>query len=224
MTRIISVISGKGGVGKTTVVANLGAALANNFGKSVTIVDGNLSTSNLGLAYGLYNTETTLNHVLRGDAYLSEAIYIHDSGVRLIPASLDLNDFFGIEPKHLNRALSVLFGYSDFVLVDSAPGINEEAIGAIAAGKEILYVTTPHMPALVDLSKSHQISEELGGRSLGVIVNRVKDRRYEFNHREIEEMLRIPVVERIPEDENVLRSANSDLPAVLLQPHAHSLH
>ena len=96
MTRIIGVVSGKGGVGKTTVVANLGAALR-SLDKNVVLVDANVSTPALALSYGLYSPQTTLNDVLWGRAEVPEAMYIHHTGVRLIPASFDINDFLGID-------------------------------------------------------------------------------------------------------------------------------
>ena len=68
MTRVIGVISGKGGVGKTTVVANLGAIFAQKYKKDVVIVDCNVSTSHLGLYLGMYYTPITLKQVLKGDA------------------------------------------------------------------------------------------------------------------------------------------------------------
>lgn len=217
MPRIIGVISGKGGVGKTTAVANIACALA-RLGKTVTVIDGNLSTSNLGLAYGLYDTKVTLNQVLRGEAYLPEAMYMHESGVWLVPASMDLNEFRGVDIKYLNRAVNQLFGFSDFVILDSAPGVGNEAIGAIAASREVIFVTTPHMPSIVNAVKSYQIAKEVGGKVLGIVMNRVKGKGYEYFRDDIEKMSKLKVLAEIPEDENVLKSANSTKPAIMSNP------
>lgn len=82
MTRIIGVISGKGGVGKTTVVANLGVILASEFKKDVIIVDCNISTSHLALYLGMYYCPITLNQVLKGEAKIEDAMYeYHVSGL-----------------------------------------------------------------------------------------------------------------------------------------------
>jgi septum site-determining protein MinD len=75
MTRIIGIVSGKGGVGKTTIVANLGAALASFYKKRVIIVDCNVTTSHLGLYLGMYYHPVSLNQVLRGEASMDDAIY-----------------------------------------------------------------------------------------------------------------------------------------------------
>ncbi|MFH0961922.1 MAG: AAA family ATPase, partial [archaeon] len=84
-TRVIGIISGKGGVGKTTLVSNLGAVLAEEFKKDVVVLDCNFTTSHLGLYLGLYQTPITLNTVLQGKAELEDAIYTHRSGMKVIP-------------------------------------------------------------------------------------------------------------------------------------------
>jgi septum site-determining protein MinD len=73
LVRIIDVCSGKGGVGKTTVAANLGLALQ-NFGKKVAVVDCNLTTSHLGLLFGFHNYPITLNNFLKGEARMEDII------------------------------------------------------------------------------------------------------------------------------------------------------
>ena len=83
MTRIITVASGKGGVGKTTLVSNLATALA-NFKKSVIAVDGNLTTPNLGLHLGIPLYPVTLQDVLNGHSSLNEALYYHPAGFTVL--------------------------------------------------------------------------------------------------------------------------------------------
>jgi len=80
MTRIIGVVSGKGGVGKTTLVSNLGASLAKE-GYNVAIVDANLTGANLGLHYGLISYPISVHDVMKKNASLSDAVYKHPSGV-----------------------------------------------------------------------------------------------------------------------------------------------
>src|SRR4030042_2598470 len=89
MTRIITIASGKGGVGKTTLVSNLAAALA-GFKKSVIAVDGNLTTANLGIHLGIPLYPVTLQDVLNGKARLKDALYYHDSGFRVLPADVSI--------------------------------------------------------------------------------------------------------------------------------------
>ena len=86
MEKIIGIVSGKGGVGKTTFTANIGAALA-GMDQKVLVIDGNLSGANLGLHLGLSNFYPfSLNNVLRGEVSLNHAIYKHPLGFDIIPA------------------------------------------------------------------------------------------------------------------------------------------
>ena len=91
MTRIIGVVSGKGGVGKTTMVANVGTALA-KMGKDVIVLDANLTTPSLGMHLGLPLYPVTIHDVLKGRASIKDAIYVHDSGLKIIPAGISLRD------------------------------------------------------------------------------------------------------------------------------------
>ena len=87
MTKIIVITSGKGGVGKTTTAINLGAAM-NYFGKDVLVIDGNLTTPNVGIHLGSPEVPINLNHILSGKADVFEGVYEHESGLKIIPSSL----------------------------------------------------------------------------------------------------------------------------------------
>src|SRR3989338_8055195 len=91
MTRVITITSGKGGVGKTTSAINIGAAL-NYLGKDVIVVDANLTTPNIGLHLGAPIVPVSLNHVLSGKAKISDALYEHESGLKIIPSSLSIKE------------------------------------------------------------------------------------------------------------------------------------
>jgi septum site-determining protein MinD len=159
MKRRIGVISGKGGVGKTTVVANLGAALAKKFGKDVTIVDCNLTTSHLSLSLGMYYCPVTLNHLLRGETNVKDAIYNHPSGMKIIPASIRLEELVGTDSTKLKKVVDKIHNKTDIVILDSSPGLGKEAISAIEASKEIIFVTNPNLPAVTDVIKCRRCHE-----------------------------------------------------------------
>src|SRR4030042_6303031 len=127
MTRLIVITSGKGGVGKTTLTSNLAAALT-DFGQKVTVIDGNLTTPNLGLHLGLHLPKKTLHDVLRGDTRLKDAIYPHTYGFDVIPASLGINDLKGVDVTRLPEVTFSLLGRSDYVIIDSAAGLGKEAL------------------------------------------------------------------------------------------------
>jgi septum site-determining protein MinD len=209
MVRIIDVCSGKGGVGKTTVAANLGVALQ-KFNKKVVVVDCNLTTSHLGLLFGLYSYPVTLNSFLKNESRLEDAVYIHHSGLRIVPASLDFRDIVNIDVTDFKQKLKIAFADYDMVLLDSAPSLGRESLIALQSSDEALFVANPHIPSLVDVVKCYQLINTLENRPLplGIIVNRVRKRPYEIKTDEIKQFTELPIIGIIPEDEKILESAN----------------
>lgn len=209
MVRIIDVCSGKGGVGKTTVATNLGVALQ-KFNKRVAVIDCNLTTSHLGLLFGLYSYPITLNSFLKNEARLEDAIYTHSSGLRIVPASLDFRDIVNIDVNDFKQKLKNAFSDYDIVFLDSAPSLGKESLIALQASDETLFVANPHIPSLVDVVKYYQVINTLENRPLplGIIVNRVKNRPYEIKLDEIKQFTELPIIGVIPEDEKILESTN----------------
>jgi septum site-determining protein MinD len=209
MVRIIDVCSGKGGVGKTTVAANLGIALQ-SFNKKVVVVDCNLTTSHLGLLFGIPGKSVTLNNFLRGECRLEDSVYSHNSGLRIMPASLDIKDIVNVNADDIKVKLKTAFSDYDFVLLDSAPSLGKESIIALQASDEALFVVNPHIPSIVDVAKCHEVIKNLenGPAPLGIVVNRTRGKRYEINPSEINQFTGLPVIGTIPEDEKILEGSN----------------
>src|SRR3989344_4982865 len=114
MAKVYAVLSGKGGVGKTTSTINLGACL-NHLGEDVIIIDGNLTTPNIGIHLGAPIVPITINHVLNNRAKLEEAIYEHESGTKIMPASLSLRETEKIDYKKLPDLIKKIKKVTDFV-------------------------------------------------------------------------------------------------------------
>jgi septum site-determining protein MinD len=223
MTRVIGIISGKGGVGKTTLVANLGSVMAQKFKKDVIVIDCNVSTSHLGLYLGMYYTPVTLNQVLTGEAAIDDAIYqYHINGLRVIPASLSFSDLKGVDIAKLKNAIKKLFGKADIILLDAAPGLGREAMATVKASDEVVFVNTPFVPSTMDIIKCHQVANEMGIKPLGVVLNMVGKDSYELTKKEVEELIELPVISTIPMDKNVLRSLALKMPVVLFSPNSPS--
>jgi len=209
MVRIIDICSGKGGVGKTTVAANLGVALQ-KFNKKVVVIDCNLTTSHLSLLFGMYSYPVTLNSFLKNEARIEDATYLHNSGLRIVPASLDFRDVVNIDANDLKQKLKNAFSNYDIVFLDSAPSLGRESLIALKASDEALFVANPHILSLVDVVKCHQLINTLEDRPLpiGIIVNRVRNRNYEIKPDEIRNFSDLPIIGIIPEDEKILESTN----------------
>jgi len=103
MTKFIAIMAGKGGTGKTTTSINLGAALS-YFGKDVIVVDANLTTPNVGIHLGVPIVPIHLHHVLQGKNDISEAVYVHPAGPKIVPGSIAMSDLHSTNPENLARA------------------------------------------------------------------------------------------------------------------------
>ncbi len=202
MTRFITVISGKGGVAKTTTAINLGVAL-NMFGKDVTVVDANLTTPNVGLYLGAPVVPINLHHVLQGKYPITEAVYMLPCGIKMVPASIALQDLNGVKPDHLGKAIKGLDKGSDIVLIDGAAGLGREALAAINASDELLVVTNAELPAITDALKTIKLAEELGKPVLGVVLTRSRADGLDVSVKNIETILEKPVIGIVPFDEAV---------------------
>lgn len=199
MAKLITITSGKGGVGKTTTAINLGAAL-NAFGKEVIILDANLTTPNVGLHLGAPIVPVSLNHVLLGKARVADAIYEHGSGTKIIPSSLSVKELKRLNHGKLKDVGRKLRKMADYIIYDSAAGLGEEALAAIEAADELVIVTNPEIPAVTDALKTSKVIEELGKEVKGVIVTRVRGSKTEMPISNVRDMLELPILGVIPED------------------------
>lgn len=199
MTRFITIISGKGGVGKTSSAINLAAALS-FFGKTVTVVDANLTTPNVGLHLGVPVVPVNLHDVLQGNNKITDAVYMHPSGTKIIPASIALKDLKKTDARRLPKSLSKLHGTTDFVLIDGAAGLGNEALGALHASNEVLVVTNPELPAITDALKTVRLADELKKDVLGVILTKSNECDLDVSMQNIETMLEKPVISVVPFD------------------------
>jgi septum site-determining protein MinD len=214
MGRIISVISGKGGVGKTTVTANLGVMLASR-NKNTVIVDCNISTSHLGMHFGLPPQRTNLNDVLRGEKTIEEAPFYHKSGVKIIPASLSKSDLEGVDMVYLRPIVKQLGDTHDFVLLDSAPGFERHAHSAMISSKEAIVVTTADLPSVIDVVRCTEVLDEMGVTPLGIVINMRGRGKKEMTNSEIEDLTGLKIIQEIPFDRNMQKAINARLPITI---------
>jgi MinD-like ATPase involved in chromosome partitioning or flagellar assembly len=147
---------------------------------------------------------------LRNEARLEDAMYSHALGLKVIPGSLNLKDIVDINVVDLKNKLKETFSGFDIVLIDSAPGLGKEALIALQASDEILYVANPQIPSVIDIAKCKDVVNKLDNKpsTIGIIVNRVRNRGYEIKNDEITQFTGLPVIGIIPEDEKILESTN----------------
>ncbi len=217
MSKVIVITSGKGGVGKTTTAINLAAAMK-YFGRDVLIIDGNLSTPNVGLHLNSPEVPINLNHVLRGKAEPFEAVYEHESGIKIMPSSLSVKELKRTRPERMKNFKKDFKKLSENIIVDSSAGLGYEAVCAIELADELIIVTNPEMPAVTDALKAVKIAEEMKKPVRGIIVTRVRKDGVELEPEVVKEMLEAPILGMVPEDMAVKKSVRSKGAVVQLHP------
>ncbi|TQQ81955.1 cell division ATPase MinD [Halonotius roseus] len=216
MAQVFAVASAKGGVGKTTTTANVGAILAET-GADVVVIDGDISMANLGAALGIESPPTTLHDVLRGDATPSEATYEGPGGVYVVPGDTALSSYASADPAELPSVLRT-HSQADYVLIDVGAGVSHETGLPLSLADEVLLVSTPERDALRDTEKTRQLTEELGGTVAGAVITRTEP------STPVSELatgtLAAPVLGSIPEDEAVRDSVAVGEPLSTYAPHS----
>jgi septum site-determining protein MinD len=217
MTRVITVASGKGGVGKTTITANLGVALS-TYGEETIVLDADVAMANLELILGMEGKSITLHDVLSGEASIEDAIYEGPGGVKVIPAGISLEGLRKIRLDRLEEALSILVENADILLIDAPAGLEKDALAAIAAAQELILVTTPEVPSISDALKTKIVANKLGVEITGVVINREQHDKTFLTVNEIETILEVPVIAVVPDDPEVSRAAAFGEPLVVKNP------
>lgn len=199
MARIIVFASGKGGTGKTTVVANLGTALA-QLGKKTIALDADVTMANLGLILGLEGKKITLHEVLSGKKKAKQAVYEGPAGLKVVPCGMSLNGVQKIRLERLKKVVLDLAANADFLLVDSPSGMGHDSITALAVAQEAIFVITPNFASVLEAMKIKRVAERLHVKSPELIINRASGERTDLPQKEIESILELPVLGVIPED------------------------
>ncbi|MEC4891975.1 MAG: septum site-determining protein MinD [Oscillatoria sp. PMC 1051.18] len=220
MSRIIVVTSGKGGVGKTTVTANLGAAIAQR-GRKVALVDADFGLRNLDLLLGLENRIVyTAVEVMARECRLEQAL-VKDkrlNGLVLLPAAQNRNKE-SITPEQMKLLVNALTKRYEYAIVDCPAGIEMGFRNAIAAASEAIIVTTPEVAAVRDADRVVGLLEAHGIKRINLIINRLKPEMVQLNDmmsvEDVLEILAVPLLGIIPDDERVIVSSNRGEPLVL---------
>ncbi|MBN2517800.1 MAG: AAA family ATPase [Candidatus Altiarchaeota archaeon] len=215
--RIIGVVSIKGGVGKTTVTANLGYSLAEEFKKRVLVIDANLGVPNLGFHLDKPFPDITLFDVLKDAVPITEAVFVHDSGLHLVLTPLSEQKADLSELKH--RLKNVLREY-DFILIDSSPTLGPDLASIMETSDELLLITSPDYPTMSASFKAVEMASRLKARIRGVVVNRFKGKRFELALENISETLGLDILAVIPEDDRVAEALSQKSPVVFYSPNS----
>ena len=225
--RVIAVSSGKGGVGKTNVVANLGITWA-RAGRRVVILDADLGLANVDVVMGV-QPQLTLADFLAGNKRLDEILLTGPEGVRILPGASGLEELANLDAlsrERLIRALGTLDRFADVILIDTAAGIGANVSSFALAAREGLVVTTPEPTAFTD---AYALIKVIAGASPDTVFKLVVNQAE--NGREAEEVSRkVMAVARhflhvqvedygyLPVDSCVAQAVRRQVPAVVAYP------
>ena len=217
MSEIIVVTSGKGGVGKTTVTANLGLGLA-KLNKKVVVVDTDIGLRNLDVVLGLENRIVyNLIDVIEGSCRMKQAL-IRDKqcdNLCLLP-SAQTRDKTAITPEQMIKLTDDLSEEFDYILLDCPAGIEQGFKNAIAGANRAIVVTTPEVSAIRDADRIIGLLQANEMPRVQLIINRLRMdmiRRGEMmSVEDVTEILAVELLGAIPDDEAVVIATNQGEP------------
>lgn len=217
MSEVIVVTSGKGGVGKTTTVANIGTGLA-ALGKKVVLVDTDIGLRNLDVVLGLENRIVyNLVDVIEGNCRLKQAL-IRDKRypeLYLLP-SAQTRDKTSVTPEQMKKLCDELKNQFDYIILDCPAGIEQGFKNAIAGADKALVVTTPEVSAIRDADRIIGLLEADNLRDIHLIINRLRmdmiRRGDMMSVEDVVDILAVPLIGTIPDDETVVIATNQGEP------------
>jgi flagellar biosynthesis protein FlhG len=175
-SRIAAITSGKGGVGKTFVAANLAAALARQ-GRRVLVLDADLGLANLDVVLNLH-PKITLHDVFTGKATLQEAVLPAPGGFSVLLAGSGMVEYSRMTPEvreQLQRVIDEVAPRYDHVLLDTGAGISDVVLYTVSLADDVIVVATPEPTSLTDAYATIKVlATTQGRRAVGVLVNQVR--------------------------------------------------
>lgn len=175
-TRVIAVTSGKGGVGKSNLVANVAIALAQS-GERVMILDADFGLANIDVLFGI-TPRWNLGHVVRGEKRFADILLRGPHGILLVPATSGIQEVADMkleQRESLLQELSNLDLAVDYLLIDTASGIGQNVTHLLAMADEVIVVTTPEPTALVDAyAVIKLVVSDNPTKHIGIVVNQVQ--------------------------------------------------
>lgn len=178
-SRVVSIASGKGGVGKTNITVNLGLALQ-KLDKDVLILDADMGMANVDVVMGM-TARYHLGHVLKDKCSIEDALLQGPSGITVLPGASGVDDFTDIDIDEVKKLLELSAAIEeefDFIIMDIGAGAHRGVVNFIRAADEIMVVLTPEPTSVMDAYSLLKILSDYALSSrLNLVVNQVENRR-----------------------------------------------
>lgn len=217
MSEVIVVTSGKGGVGKTTVTANLGTGLA-KLDKKTVLVDTDIGLRNLDVVMGLENRIVyNMVDVIEGNCRLKQALIKdkHFPGLYLLPAA-QTKDKSAVNPEQMKKLVEDLKAHFEYIILDCPAGIEQGFRNAVAGADRAIVVTTPEVSAIRDADRIIGLLEADGMKQIDLLINKLRPeliRKGEMmSVEDVTEILAVSLIGAVPDDTGVIVATNQGEP------------
>ena len=174
-SRIITISSGKGGVGKTNFTVNLGIALA-KLGKKVTIIDADLGLANVDVMFGIV-TKYNLSNVIKGEITVQESLVKGPYDINIISGGSGIMDLIDLDVNQLEKLIHTLSYFntiSDYILIDTGAGLGKSVISFVEAASDVVLVITPDPTSITDAYALIKNIVKDDQKKIKLIINRVE--------------------------------------------------
>ncbi|HYE84538.1 MAG TPA: response regulator [Clostridia bacterium] len=221
-SRIISVFSTKGGVGKTTVATNLAVALSNLTGKKVALLDLDLQFGDVAICLNLYvkNSITELvkdfANIEQDPSLIEEYLLAHYSGIKVLAAPIEPENAEYVTAGHIKKIIENMKGKYDYIIIDTSHGFNDTIITALDMSDLIIYISTLDLPSIKNTKNGLGIMKSLNypNEKVKIVINKLNEG-FGVKHTDFESALGVEIWAMIPDDlASVTLSVNNGHPLV----------
>ena len=211
----ICIASGKGGVGKSTIAANLGVALS-ELGINSIVVDGDLEGTSIGSIIGAKPNLPTIHDCLSGDQTIEDVITkLH--GTSFVVGGIEIDKLRDIDLDLFEDAISTLMEKFEIVIVDSPPSLGIDTVNVISSCVTMLLVVTPDITSMVNALKTIIVAEKVGCTIIGTLVNKSSGD-YDIPDAHISTVLGIDIIGRLSDDMDIKKALSIGEPIFLYNP------
>lgn len=221
-SKIISVFSTKGGVGKTTIATNLAVAISNLTGKKVALLDFDLQFGDVAICLNLYvkNSMTELVkdfiNLEQDPGLIEEYLLTHYSGVKVLAAPIRPENAEYVTADHISKTIGFLKGRYDYIIIDTSHGFNDTVITALDMSDMIMYVSTLDLPSIKNTKNGLEVMKSLNypNEKVKLLINKSNEG-FGIKHSDFESAIGVEIWAMIPDDlASVTISVNNGHPLV----------
>ena len=217
--RTIAIASGKGGTGKTTIAINLTLALT-KYGRQVILADGNFNNPNIGLMLGSTKFEDTIFHAMDEDRNISEIVYKHQSGLKIIPGDISLEKIHKKDLVKFNDKLQDLKNNAEAVVIDTDSSFLHENVSLLKSIDSVIIVVTPDLISISESLKLLKLLKQGDNKTnvLGIVINMKTNKEYDLSLKNIESILHEKIIGIIPYHDSIKHSLKIKFPVLYSHP------